>query len=427
MTDSPAESVNTLLIASVGGTCEPVVQTLLRWRPVRAVFVPTRETRHFIEPICESARAAGFVLPDANRDECMLPSGENLTACIHALRRLDGFVADWLRRGQGFRLAVDYTGGTKTISGALVLWARRWPCIFSYVGGKARTRDGVGVVITGQEQVVACSNPWNALGYQAAEQACAAFDSGRFGTAERILEDTRVRVDEQRVKQEMTALFSVVNAYSAWDRFDHRAAVNKLAQLNRYENDLRAVLGEQPAAELLELSLEHREFLEKIVNSADATTELVRDLLANALRRAREDRYDDAVARLYRAVEAWAQIRLRDGFGIDTSQVPCDRIPEPLRDRWMPRAASGNLSIGLQDAYELLEALGDPVGSDFRNLDLNGPKSPLAARNRSILAHGWHPISRSDYDALWSKLQALTCIAPDQLPRFPKLSAVAVP
>jgi len=55
------------------------------------------------------------------------------------------------------------------------------------------------------------------------------------------------------------------------------------------------------------------------------------DLMANARRRADlEHKYDDAMSRLYRAIEAYAQIRLASR-GIDISDVQADQLPQEIR------------------------------------------------------------------------------------------------
>jgi hypothetical protein len=50
------------------------------------------------------------------------------------------------------------------MSVALALAAVAHGFCFSYVGGgKERTKNGVGIVINGQEQVYSCINPWDFL------------------------------------------------------------------------------------------------------------------------------------------------------------------------------------------------------------------------------------------------------------------------
>ena len=131
---------------------------------------------------------------------------------------------------------------------------------------------------------------------------------------------------------------------------------------------------------------------------------------------------DSSSARLYRAIEATAQVALKDGHEIEsTEKVALDRIPASLRPQWQARAKEGLLTLGLQDAYALLTALSNPVGQRFRAANLDGTKSPLMARNRSILAHGFDRISDNVFDKLWSAALALADIKESDLPSFATL------
>lgn len=411
-----------LLIATVGGSPEPLVAALKHWRPARVLFVPSQDTRPAVQQVLDVGAAEGVALEPGVYDVEAVTDAQDIAACLRALQTLDGRVRGWLARGEGFAVAVDYTGGTKTMSAALALWARRWPCHFSYVGGRERTRGGVGVVVSGSELPLVARNPWNALGYQTAEDACAAFDAGDFRTAATLLEEARRSAEDPRVRRELSALLEVVEAYSAWDRFRHADAARRFERLPAGENDLRAVLGEHAAGRLLRVVPAHLAHLRALAEAGETTEALVLDLLANAGRRASEGRYDDAVARLYRATEALAQIRLRLAHGLDTGGIALDGVPEPLRSGWRGKAKNGTLMIGLQDAYALLLALGDPLGERFATLGLNGKDSPLAARNQSILAHGWRPISERAHAALREKVLALAGISEDRLPTYPRLA-----
>jgi CRISPR-associated protein (TIGR02710 family) len=146
------------------------------------------------------------------------------------------------------------------------------------------------------------------------------------------------------------------------------------------------------------------------------------DLLANAKRRKNEGRVDDAVARLYRAIEAVAQIALKDRHGFEsTEKVPLASVPETLRLEWAARAKGNVVALGLQDAYMLLASLNDPLGEKFRSAALNGTKSPLVARNRSILAHGFDRVSANVFDKLWTTALSLADVEEATLPSFPTL------
>ena len=87
----------------------------------------------------------------------------------------------------------------------------------------------------------------------------------------------------------------------------------------------------------------------------------------------------------------------------DTKHVVLNRLPDPLRAQWASRAQDGTTFLGLQDAYLLLSALGDPLGTKFQTLGLHDREgSPLVARNQSIFAHGFAQVSAKVFDGLWA-------------------------
>ncbi len=414
------------LIATVGGTPDPLVASLKHWRPSRVCFVPSRQTREQVEAkILPLVAAEGFPLSPGAWDVHELDDAQDFVLCVRRMRELTQRVESWRRRGDGFEVVVDITGGTKWMSGALALVARRWPCHFSYVGGTERTKDGVGIVVSGKEQVLHTANPWNALGAQAAEDAVTLFDRGACGGAVAVLEEALPQVDDPARKRELSVLRNLVAAYEAWDRFDHAEAGRLLGKALEGENDLAALLGADRAGRLCPELARQRALLQTLTAARTPTRELVADLIANARRREAEKRYDDAVARLYRALEALAQLRLSAEHGIaDTSHVLLDALPEPMRANRIPEEG-GTVRLGIQEAYALLRSRGDALGEAFaqRRLD-DRKKSNLAARNGSILAHGIVPVGAKVCANLWADVLAVAeaaGLSAADLPEFPRL------
>jgi CRISPR-associated protein (TIGR02710 family) len=175
------------------------------------------------------------------------------------------------------------------------------------------------------------------------------------------------------------------------------------------------------------------------------------DLVANAQRRADlASRYDDAVARLYSALESIARYRLLDGYKINASKAQPDQVPESLRADFVRRLMEPNpataqpdqvpesssaesaqrlgetgaplptLHIGLQDSYRLLSALGDPAGERYMRREKELSRI-LKARNSSRLAHGTEPIKPETYQQLLEIILSFAQIAPADLPAFPYL------
>jgi CRISPR-associated protein (TIGR02710 family) len=419
------DSKHTLLVCTVGGSPEPIVATLKRWNPLRIRFVPTRETREQIEArVVPLAQSEGLALDPGRYDLLELPDGQNFAACVDTLRQLTPIVEEWLGRGDQYQVVVDFTGGTKCMSAALALQARRWRCVFSYVGGSERTKEGVGIVICGKEQVLHAYNPWDALGFQAVERLTALFDQQAFAAAATLADRAMRNVSDPSRKRELNALKLLSEAYDAWDRFDHKDAASKLREVAKHENDLRAVLGPAKSEQVRACVSNHCRYLQQLVEGSSPSMLHVTDLLANARRRKAEGRIDDAVARLYRAIEALAQVALTDRHQIaNTKQVPLTHVPEPLQSQWASRAEERSVFLGLQDAYALLNALGDDLGTKFKQLQLDErQRSPLTARNQSILAHGFERVSDKVFDQLWRAALELAALHDSKLPTFPRLS-----
>jgi CRISPR-associated protein (TIGR02710 family) len=419
------DNKHTLVVCTVGGSPEPIVATLKRWNPVRVRFVPTRETREQIDArVVPLARSEGLAVDPGRYDVLELPNGQDFAECVDTLRQLTPIVEEWLGRGDQYQVVVDFTGGTKCMSAALALRAHRWRCVFSYVGGSERTKEGVGVVISGKEQVLHTHNPWDALGFQAVEEFIALFDQQAFAAGAALADRTMRNVGEQSRKRELNALKLLAEAYDAWDRFDQKSAMTKLQELAKYDNDLRAIFGQSKAEEVRTWTHKHLDYLRKLVEGNSPSMLHIADLLANAQRRKAEGRVDDAVARLYRAIESLAQVALAERHQINnTKQVPLDRAPEALRGQWSARAEEGLVFLGVQDAYSLLDGLGDELGTKFKQLQLHDrQRSPLTARNQSILAHGFERVSDKVFEQLWNAALQLAQIQEADLPVFPRMA-----
>lgn len=414
MTSHLPQPARKLIICTVGGTPDPIVKSLLHWQPERVLFVPSVETRAQVDEILRGyAKGAGQPLSPGCYELRPVENAQELRGCLEVIKTLDREVEEWLKRGDDYQVVADFTAGTKCMSAALALQARRWRCQFSYVGGARRTKGGVGVVESGSENVVHSDNPWDALGYQAVEDAVTVFNHGGYAVAADLLDAAMKKSGQQEVKRELATLKAVVDAYAAWDRFDHENAEKNFSEALKNRNNLKAIFA--APMDLIPRLERHRERVAHLARQKEPAKEWVEDLILNAGRRAGERRYDDAVARLYRACEALAQVRLREKHNLpDTKTVPLDRLPPELRREWEVRARDGQVSLGLQDAYALLKALKDELGDRFASSGLVDQKgSPLGARNQSILAHGFQPVGKKVYDQLRDKVRGLALLEKD--------------
>lgn len=412
------QPVYKFIIYTVGGTPEPIVVSMLSERPEKVVFVTSHETQGIVHPVLSMLRDKGFEIQPAQYKTVNVSEPENFESCVKTLRKLESEVNDWIQRGSHFKLAVDFTGGTKCMSAALVLVANRWPAEYVYVGGSQRNKGGVGVVVSGTERVLRRANPWDSLGYQAEEDGALFFDQSLYASAAHIFGEAARRAVRPDVKRELSTLKRLAEAYDAWDRFDFHAAKSALVDVSKHMNDLRKAFPDS-AGELEGVLPNHEQLLAKLLEKQPSDL-WIRDLLANARRRASQGSYDDAVARLYRAVEAYGQVALEKHGLKSKTALSC--LPPNLHDKWRLRAHDdGYLRLGLRDIYELLRDLKDEVGDAFFSSTLVGRQSPLETRNNSILAHGFDPVTEQGFQSLWVPVLELVRARENELVVFPKL------
>jgi CRISPR-associated protein (TIGR02710 family) len=408
---------NPILLVVTVGNLEPLAAVLRARGYSQVCYICSQQSRASLD-------SAPF--PATLENTFVLPDPEDFRSVVERIRRdVAPVVAAWQAAFPDGEVVVDFTGGTKCMTAAAALVARRWKCRFQYIGGE-RAGSPVGVVLSGKEKALVSPNPWTALGYQAAEQAITIFDGGSPAAARLFLEEPIHRA-EAEVRQALTALHKVFTGYAEWDRFDHAAAREAFASALEVLPHLEPIFS--PAAVLRLRAVMDRDaaYLGKLLAAEKGGEYLVLDLIANAYRRMHERRHDDAVARLYRATEALAQVRLRADHGVeDTESVPAASVPEQHYGAFSRGVRKGRLYLtGLHDSYRLLRIWDNPAGARFQESVLSGNKSPLRARNKSILAHGYKPLEFHSADELLVAVLELAGVHIRDLPMFPKFHEIA--
>lgn len=405
------------LIASVGGTPEPIVITFSEEQPEFVCFFASQKS---VDQIADIKRKAGATCQDEKEltedPDDLVECYRTALNCIDRVRRHGISLDDTL---------VDYTGGTKVMGAALAMAAGSHNVRFSYVGGSARSKGGLGTVETGAERRRIDRNPWQLFAVEEKRRIAQYFNSYQYGAATQGLKALLPRLsDPERLI--LDAISTAADAYAAWDRFDHRAAWNSLGKARQLLTERCQMAGRSEYAEFLSVLDHHVLFLSDLREQTDQVrrshVSLVGDLVANAERRIEEHKFDDAIARLYRAVEMVGQVRFEQVLGVSTSKVPTSQVPESLRDEYVRRywdEKSGYLKIGLAAAYQVLIVIGDPIGAKYveRQKKL---EQLLGARNGSILAHGLVPLSE---ERARQMLEVALTLLPSELPRprFPRL------
>ncbi len=403
------------VLISVGGAPAPLIESLNRAQPDYVIAFASPQTKEQIAGILDRLE-----FKPKGIDNIITPSAETLDDCYKAImdhlpQKLDTWGISH------HELIVDYTGGTKSMAASLVLATIELGCNYSYVGGVERDKAGVGVVIDGKEQMWYIQNPWTELAVVERKRVNLLFSKARYSTAHEMLEDICNKVPEMdRPLYEQWA--KIVYGYELWDRFQHKQALTEL------ERGLRGLAPAATNDQILQPQIKeirsNVDFLSKLKETQWKGFLLVYDLVANADRRAQlEGKYDDAVARLYRAMEKAAHVQLADKYEINNSNVSLDKIPDSIKRNFLNKYSDskGTIKLPLYASYQLLNALGDTLGVSFLRSHDNGLKKLLSARNESILAHGDTPVTKDTYINMLMIVKSFMDLDEENIPRFPEL------
>lgn len=430
-----SNQIKQILLISVGGSSKPVIHSLNSQQPDYVIYFTSRTSRCVVRQEIEPA----LKFTPADHEIIVTPDEQNLVESVSTLmNKLPKLLEDW---GLDFdSVTGDYTGGTKTMSSALVLALSGQKCLYSYVGGTTRDKEGLGVVIDGREQLLHLENPWDVLAVEALHDIRLLFNRCRFRVAQELAERAASRVEIHR--SFFQALQHIAEGFYCWDTFQYRPAFGSLRQGSGL---LRPFVDGHPSAELKLFYSQVADCLKQLKKTqqdaalfksnpsrkdqelsqgADGRTIII-DLMANAVRRADiEFKYDDAIARLYSAIEKIAKARLKVGYVLDNSDLDLDKLPEELHKKLMAESiapSEGKIQFPLHRSFSLLADLHDPIGQTYLN-QKEALRKVLSVRNASLLAHGFDPVSKETYENLLSIALDFAQLSKEDLPQFPILN-----
>ncbi len=417
-----------VLIATVGGSPQPVVNAIRRERPDFVYFLCSAGMRKASDVTVESDlvhKSAPLTCPKCKhrhtptRSQRAIVSEAGLEPEryeIVRLENLDDFddvfaQCDQIRRDierrfpdESVHVVANYTGGTKTMSAGLSFYALQhapeWELqvnigwrddLIQVRGGDLPMPQNVARTIAAGVRVEA-------------ERLRARYDyEGAIRALESVLSRRSLPGD---VRGELLDLRELYSALAARDRFEYAEALELLdsvpmdaAEVKREKKLLKAILR---AIELLGGPSETN-WHEQDVSGL----EMVGDILENVDRCLARGRHDDAAARMYRVTELLAQLQLRRRHGILTSSIDLTSKAIPERSKaWLAECASdGEIRIGLFAAYKLLAEIDDPLGAYYA-ARIGVLQGAIELRNGSFLAHGLNPVSEGRWEKLgpaWRK------------------------
>lgn len=378
----------TILVLTVGGSHQPLVTAIQTLKPDRVVFLCSDETPTAKGSYVQVIGEGKIIKSDPKLDKPDLPNiptqvglspdqfdvvkiehFDNLEACyLESIRILIKLHHEQPHA----RLIADYTGGTKSMTAGLALAAvdSEW-CELNLIAGTRTDLEKV----RDRSQFSRPIAVWDLRGRRKLEEVQARLSRFDYAGAASMLERIGQMPISESFSDKVRAGLAICRGLDAWDRFNHDEARTLLQPYRPYLKESSIMLDDLCRVEPRDPYLR------------------VEDLFLNAERRAIQGRYDDAAARIYRALELIAQVRLRAKHGIDTSNVDLQKIPAQRRASFeRHRSDTGKIQIPLFPSWALLQELHDDhLGAWFAE-NKSKVQDFLGVRNSSILTHGLEPI-----------------------------------
>src|SRR5690606_16612774 len=227
---------------------------------------------------------------------------------------------------------------------------------------------------------------------QTIEEAVKYFNKGMFSTVIQMLSSSLIH-PEHKITSE--TIIKLGKFFDYWDKFDFKQAFEIIKNIN--EDSLKELKLSGKLKKLRDNILHH-------LIQGELNLYKVDDLLFNAGRRAAEGKFDDAVARIYRAVEMLGQIEFQKEFNCTTSKIIIENFEEYLVDsikKLCPENERGERQSGLFQTFKILSFASNRYGKLFMD-NFSEIRKLMDSRNFSILAHGINPVSEKTFSKFYS-------------------------
>ncbi len=409
-----------ILIASVGGDTNEIVASISKHKPDYIIYYASHETVSEIGPIQTMLNSKGIYINDYTM---IVDDSYDLVGCYKKALELDTFVRE--NGAASNEVIVDYSGGTKSMSSALILATINRGYNYSCIGKHRISPDK-----KKQSQVIKnIENPWKIFAIEEWKKLVQAFNGYQFASAYYMADILKGMVVKPQ-SDLIDALQLIIDGYWKWDIFSHKEAREQIAKGKMMLKPLTHYLERDfPGLDKFYAGLtKNLEWLNDMSQNSNGfkilNNDFIIDIMSNAHRRYIQGKYNDAVARLYRALEMIGQVAFKRRFKHDTDSVPPGIIPDEVKEEYEIKFMDDKkkkLKIPLYHTFDLLSRAGDKTGKRFFD-NIGEFIKVLEARNASILAHGTRSLSDKHYNRFCNLIRGTFEIT--EWVEFPQLDLV---
>ncbi len=399
-----------ILICTVGLREAPVILSVLAVKPRKCILLHTKGSLQTVEMIENDTdiKELGVVFERVEIDE------------VDAAKNYEIMKKQVLERLRDkSKVRVDPTGGRKIMGTAVgaVAFYFRIPMVYLH----AEEKEGISVPFTGSMRDI--KNPYEHYGDIDMQLLKYNFDHGYFNSALEICNQLLRTVHDRDIYVKLGFIEKLTETYRDWNGFVHsryyrnpkeREEFTYLARrLESVKTDCVRFGFELIKKEDMEKNIAFLKALENGWQNRSNIVDVPRlvDIYMNARRRAEQELYDDAVARLYRCIEMCGTLLLEKEGIKNVSKISEKDYAEFAAKHGMDyetlmskfKDLSGferpEEKPGLNDQMVLLQILNNQAAKIYAEMNKSETKGESARdkRNRSILAHGTNPITKEDY------------------------------
>jgi CRISPR-associated protein (TIGR02710 family) len=300
------------------------------------------------------------------------------------------------------KVLVDLTRGKRVLTAGAALMSAVENYDLAYID-----EDWIDICKRGlpcSERLVPINNPFEVFGDLEDKFAKSLFNFHSYCVSSDVFQLLQDKVQDPR-NYEIKQL--IARAYDYWDAFNYISALKilekalfKIEQYNleEYKNPLLKNI--KSLKKLIELK--SKENIKNTLKNEKAIVYLLIDIYLSAQRRFVNNRYEDAVTRLYRACELISQHRLSK-IGISTINPDYKQINISNKTyRQFTKTLFGigrdlPHEIGLKDGHLILFLLKDELWKNSQIHDLKEFFGLVRNRDDSIIAHGFEIISPKSF------------------------------
>ncbi|WP_161486075.1 TIGR02710 family CRISPR-associated CARF protein [Desulfotomaculum copahuensis] len=392
------------MILSLGTSFEPLVLSILALQPARVCFLCTEASRQYLDPVIQFTGLVPSCYEVRKVDK------DNPLQIYQAIKEV---YKDW---GQPANIAVDFTGGTKAMSGGSAMAGGVIGAEMVYIASSNYLAN-LRRPFPGSEHLEFIPSPYQVFGDLEEEKAFGMLARYDYTSARRIFENLERQVPDPRRCRVLSLL---CRAYEAWDNLDIPAARDNLTVLVESVRQYAAMQRDFILADklpVLEFQMhalnvlvqqiekfakclkekKNRDsgLIVEILNEREFVLSLMFTLYCNARRREEQGKLDMASLLLYRLLELISQVRLAV-HGLDTgapdySRCHAEELLSTLNSRYK-NFNGGHVfhtlpeQISLFYGYLLLSAMKDELAA---KVNLKSLRGQVQARNYNIFAHGF--------------------------------------